>query len=101
MLQMMTFSFGRAEHYPYACVSKGECSSNNERWPSSNNKPVHQGELDLFRVSILWTGALNVEQNLYFRANWGCYFSCAHVQIFLGLFYDLRLQGKPPNTVIF
>ena len=48
---MITFSFGRDEHYPYACVSKGECSLNNERRPSSNNKLVHQGELALFRPS--------------------------------------------------
>ena len=69
MLQMITFSFGRAEHYPYACVSKDECSSNNERRPSYKNKPVRQGELALFRASILCTGALNVEQTWYFRAN--------------------------------
>ena len=87
------FLFSRDEHYPYACVFKGECSSDNERRPSSNNKPVHQGELTLFRDSILCTGALNAEQNWYFRANWGCYFSCAQVQLFLGLFCDLRLQG--------
>ena len=45
-------------------------------------------------------GALDAEQTWYFRANWGCYFFCAQVQIFLGLFYDLRLQGKPPKIVI-
>ena len=101
MLQIMTFSFGRIEYYPYACVSKGECSSNNETRPSSNNKLVHLGELALFRASILCRGALNVEQSWYFRSNWGCYFSCAQVQIFLGLFCDLQLQGKPPKIVIF
>ena len=100
MLQMMTLSFGMVEHYPYACVFKGECSSDNERRPSSNNKLVHQGESALFRASILCIGAFNAEQNWYFRAKWGCYLSYAQVQIFLGLFCDLRLQGKPPKTII-
>ena len=63
------------------------------RWQS-------QGNCQTLGIIIALTGALNAEQNWYFRAKWGCYFSCAQVHRFLGLFRDLRLQGKPPKTVI-
>ena len=64
------------------------------RWQS-------QGNCQTLGIIIALTPALNVEQTWYFRTNWGCYFSCAQVQRFLGLFCDLQLQGKPRNTVIF
>ena len=54
------------------------------RWKS-------QGNCQTLGRIIALTGALNVEQTWYFRANWVCYFSYAQVQIFLGLFCDLRL----------
>ena len=63
------------------------------RWQS-------QGNCQTLGIIIALIGALNVEQTWYFRANWGCYFSCAQVQSFLGLFCDLRFQGNPPKTVI-
>ena len=66
--------------------SNGETTLVVYRWKS-------QGNCQTLGRIIALTGALNAEQTWYFRANWGCYFSCAQVQRILGLFCALRLQG--------